>query len=155
MSARHVIDVQPVPEKVLFVNEPQFADQTAPGDGILSDREKPAEDNVRIYVPLDINREAILRRLRDVYWRYGFLTEANEFAVSREIDILVSQIEIFDQIWSAREGDCGNGHSQKATQLVKEVLKILMTREGNGEIFPYELVETLCLEYGLQEYRSE
>ena len=38
MSAHHAIEVHPIPEKALFINEPQFADQTAPGDGILSGR---------------------------------------------------------------------------------------------------------------------
>ena len=66
-----------------------------------------------------------------------------------EVSILVSQIEIYDQIWFVREGDCGNRHSRKATELVKDVWVILMENEGSGEIFPYELAEELRNEYGL------
>lgn len=66
-----------------------------------------------------------------------------------EVRILVSQIEIYDQIWFVREGDCGNRHIRKATELVKDVLEIMMENEGSGETFPYELAEELRNEYEL------
>ena len=92
MSTHHTLDVHPIPEKVLFVNETQLADPT----------ELPAgspPDNIRIYIPLDLNHDAILRRLNGIYRRYGELTESNEFSISSEVYNLISQIEIYDQVW--------------------------------------------------------
>lgn len=46
--------------------------------------EAQPEDNIRVYVPLDLSRDAILRRLQDIYERYGYMTEANEFKIRQE-----------------------------------------------------------------------
>lgn len=147
MSTHHTLDIHPIPENVLYINESQLADQTVLNYEHIHKLEKQPEDNIRIYVPLDLSCDAILRRLQDIYDRYGYLTEANEFKIRQEVSILVSQIEIYDQIWFVREGDCGNRHSRKATELVKDVLAILMENEGCGETFPYELAEVLRSEY--------
>ena len=144
MSTHHTLDVHPIPEKVLFVNETQLADPTELPPGSPS-------DNIRIYIPLDLNHDAILRRLNGIYRRYGELTESNEFSISSEVYNLISQIEIYDQVWFVREGNYGNKHSQKATKLVKEVVKVLMENEGSGETFPYELADELSEEYGLRK----
>ena len=71
------------------------------------------------YHSLDINSEAILRRLHSIYYRYGDLDEDNEFSISGEVGQLISQLEIYDQVWYARGDDAGNGHSKKATKLAK------------------------------------
>lgn len=39
---------------------------------------EPQEDNVRVYIPLDINRKAVLRRLLRTITRYGEANEKNE-----------------------------------------------------------------------------
>ena len=96
MSTHHTLDVHPIPEKVLFVNETQLADPTELPPGSPS-------DNIRIYIPLDLNYDAILRRLNDIYRRYGELTESNEFSISSEVYNLISQIEIYDQVWFVRD----------------------------------------------------
>ena len=59
----HRLDPYPIPKErtPFYVNEPWLADKTLlelPPDR-ESDRK---EDNVRIYIPMDLNREAILRR---------------------------------------------------------------------------------------------
>lgn len=150
MTTHHTLDIHPIPEKVLYINEPQLADQTLLNGEHPHNLENHPNDNIRVYVPLDLSRDAILRRLQDIYDRYGYLTEANECKIHQEVSILVSQIEIYDQIWFAREGDCGNRHSRKATELVKNVLELLMKHEGCGETFPYDLVEELQSEYTLR-----
>ena len=50
------------------------------------------------YHSLDINSEAILRRLHSIYYRYGDLDEDNEFSISVEVGQLISQLELYDQV---------------------------------------------------------
>lgn len=61
----HTLDIHPVPKDKapLFVNEPWLIDDS---NYELSWRNREPEntkDNIRVYIPLDINRQAILRRL--------------------------------------------------------------------------------------------
>ena len=145
MYPKYMLHSSPSAENALYVDALTLADQT-----ILSWECIPeAKDNVRIYIPLELNRAAILRRLYDVYDRYGFLTEANESNIRREVSVLISQTEIYDQVWLERDGDCGNNHSQKATEVVKDMLAVLIEKEGCGETFPYEIIEELQREYGI------
>lgn len=70
----------------LFVNDPGVADITFSfREGFYSADETVPEDNVRIYVPIDLSREMILRRLNYVIARYGEATEANEFALNCDV----------------------------------------------------------------------
>ena len=129
MSLHHALDVEPVSEKALYVHESDLADpsqadvpvpSTAQGKPLdrrerlqLELRSQP-EDNVRVYIPLDINENAILRRLHHIFWKYGDVSEANEAPFRSEVETLVSQVEIYDQVWFVRDGDSGNHHSGKA-----------------------------------------
>ncbi|MBQ8639212.1 MAG: hypothetical protein IJ468_08585 [Lachnospiraceae bacterium] len=161
MATHHSLDIKPVPENVLYINETTLADLTAPEVNQTRGRCKSANqsgepgaipdetDNVRVYLPLDINRQAVIRRLQDVYMRYGCPSGENEFCFKSEINRIISQLEIYDQVWFVRRGDCGNGHSENATELVKEVIRILEIEEGCAESFPYETIEQLRKEYGL------
>ena len=72
------------------------------------------EDNVRVYIPLDINENAILRRLHHIFWKYGDVSEANEAPFCSEVETLVSQVEIYDQVWFARDGDSGKPSQRKS-----------------------------------------
>ena len=78
MTTHHTLDIHPIPEKVLYINEPQLADQTLLNGEHPHNLENHPNDNIRVYVPLDLSRDAILRRLQDIYDRYGYLTEASE-----------------------------------------------------------------------------
>ena len=51
----------------------------------VSEELDPNPDNVRVYLPLDLNAEAILRRLRYVIYRYGEVNEANESNYSADV----------------------------------------------------------------------
>ena len=68
----HKIDVWSVPreETPRFINETHLIDKT-----LLEMPEEVAdmaeEDNIRIFVPLDLNKKAILRRLRCIVNHYG------------------------------------------------------------------------------------
>ena len=71
----HTLDTKPIPEKVLYINEPDLADATINYYGGGNQEEESQADHVRVYVPLDLSADAILRRLRFLVCRYK---EANE-----------------------------------------------------------------------------
>lgn len=103
MLEHHNLDPYPVPrDKVpLYVNEPNVVDITLQEYFELAANPNP-EDNVRIYVPLDLNAEAILRRLDYVIYRYGESTEANECKFRSDVMMIIAQLEIYDQVWYVR-----------------------------------------------------
>lgn len=143
----HTLDVYPIPKEKqpMFINEPWLIDDT-----IAAKRRKqhctpePESDNIRVYLPLDLNQKAILRRLRALIARYGEANEANEFAFSCDVAQLVAQIEIYDQIWFVRHMPKDGRHSQEAKQLVREFVSLLGTiSDGGAETFPFELIRQL------------
>ena len=73
-----MLDIAPIPEKVLYINGPWLIDISFDGMEKVSEEPDPNPDNVRVYLPLNLNAEAILRRLRYVIYRYGEANEANE-----------------------------------------------------------------------------
>ncbi len=103
MSEHHNLDVAPVPEKVLYINETGIADEST-YDLLKGKKDMDEEDNVRIYIPLDLNQSAILRRLNETGYRMEEPTEANECSYSSEVSKIISQLEIYDQVWFVREG---------------------------------------------------
>ena len=100
----HPIDIEPVPvgNAARFINEPWLVDVSFEAMEKWSAEPEDESDNVRIYVPVDLNAEAILRRLRYLVYRYGEATEKNEFKYRADVSRLVSQIEIYNQIWLTR-----------------------------------------------------
>lgn len=153
MAEYHNLDIKPIPESVLYINENLLADISASDIELTSEQMRTPDtqdDNVRIYIPLDLNQSAIIRRLMHIFAMLGDVSEKNELHYSREVDRIISQLEIYDQIWFIREGDCEVSHSHKATLLAKEIIGILHENEGMGELFPYEHIEDLRREYGLQ-----
>ena len=151
----HDIDIHPIPEseKPQFINEPWLSDislmDAYPTKTAEELKQPEAEkDNVRVYVPLDINRKAILRRLRRVISRYGEANENNEINFSMDVEYLVSQIEIYDQIWSVRHMPEEGNHSAEAIALVKEFVSLLEEiPDGCSEYFPFDVIDDLREEY--------
>ena len=106
------------------------------------------EDNIRIYVPLDLNKDAILRRLDSVIFHYGEANEANEFNFAQDVEMLISQIEIYDQIWFVRHVPEKRDHSQEAKELVKEfIARLEEIPDGCAEMFPFDMIDRLKKEY--------
>lgn len=144
--AHHKLDVKPMPEEVLYVNEPELVDRS------LFDLrpEKPEEqgDNIRIYVPLDLNKEAIIRRLEDIESIYKEVTYNNESGFCLTVNMLIQQIEIYDQIWRVRTLSESGNHSSKAVELVKEFIDVLESIPDRcAEYFPYDVIDELKKEY--------
>lgn len=106
------------------------------------------EDNIRIYIPMDLNKDAIMRRLWNVISLYEEASEENEFNFSRDVDALISQIEIYDQIWFVRHMPPEGKHSAEAVELVKEFVEQLEEiPDACAERFPFDIIDELKREY--------
>ena len=116
--------------------------------GILPD------DNVRVYVPLDLNAAQILNRLQQIYQIMESPDDTNELEFSYQVGKIISQLEIYDQVWVAR--DLGNAvrigehlHSKNGIELAGKIVSILLEDEGCAECFPYDVVDELKKEFGI------
>jgi len=152
----HNLDTYPIlkesskESKPLFINEPWMIDPSLQWiqETGYNPNPLPDPDNIRVYVPLDLCKESILRRLDYVINRYGEASEKNEMNYSYDVVTLISQIEIYDQIWLARHRPEIGRHSVEAIELVKEFVKKLEDiEEGDSELFPYSTIEKLKREF--------
>lgn len=100
----HRLDPYPIPKNKmsLYGNEPWLSDKALLEYQRHREPEEQ-EDNVRIYIPMDLNKEAILRRMDRVIWQYGEVTETNEMDFTIAVDMIISQLEIYNQIWFVRQ----------------------------------------------------
>lgn len=147
--SHHNLDPYPIPqnESPLYINEPWLIDKSLLEYPIHPEPEEQ-DDNVRIYVPLDLNREAILRRLRTVISRYGEAGEYNELDFSVEVGMLISQIEIYDQIWFVRNHPDEGTHSPEVISLISDFISELKSiPDAGAELFPFETIDELRREY--------
>ena len=149
----HTFDEFPIPKESqpIFINEPWLIDRSLEWimeTGYTAEL-LPDEDNVRVYIPMDINKEAILRRLRWIIQKYGAVSFwNNESDFSCDVDRLVSQIEIYDKYWLSHGAPADGKHCMKTVEIVKEFVKELKDiDEGDGEMFPYDVIEELEQEY--------
>ena len=124
----HPLDVWPLPreQKPMFINEPWLIDESiylesyAQMQAAREPEDQP--DNRRVYIPLDLNKVAFLRRLDHILDKYPDITWRNESNVRSEVRSILAQIEIYDQQWFVREGNFKTdenhmicGHSKHAT----------------------------------------
>ena len=133
-SEHHNLDIHPIPadRDPMFINEPWLIDksiylETYEQQKKVANPEGEA-DNIWIYLPMDLNKKVILRRLQNLIYHYGEANEENEFNFCADVDRLISQIEIYDQIWYARHlpNDLNERrHSYEAIDLVKEFITVL------------------------------
>lgn len=160
----HDLDIHPIPEEVLYINEMDFLEpnyyelkeqikkaasgKTIAQGGILPD------DNVRIYVPMDLNADKIMWRLYRIYMALDDPAYRNETEFMTAVGIIVSQLEIYDQVWVARDAahavqksESGVYHSQKGIELAKKIIEYLEENEGCAECFPYETIDKLKDEF--------
>lgn len=86
----HKLDIHPIPTDVLYVNELSLAGKVPyetrdTMDKVLTGRTKSnggilPDDNVRIYVPMDLNADIIMWQLYSLHGTLGYPTEKNESA---------------------------------------------------------------------------
>lgn len=154
-SEHHNLDIHPIPkEKVpMFINEPWLIDESIYVETVEQKCEvagpEEEDDNIRVYIPLDISRNAILRRLENLISKYSEANEENELNFSADVDRLISQIEIYDQIWYVRHMPVDNNqHSKEAKTIVKKfVAELESISDGCAEFFLFDTVEELREEY--------
>lgn len=146
----HKLDVCAIPqtEEPVFINEPWLIDSTKSQYSLRNRNPELQGDNIRVYVPLDLNKVAILRRLKKIVMQYGILTEKNETLFRTDVELLISQVEIYDQMICQRQQNEDNEHSDEAVEIVKRFVECLnnITIE-NAKLFPWETIDYLEEEY--------
>lgn len=160
----HSIDIRPIPDKAFYVNEVALANpvdyyDTAECVRQASRGENLPQDNVRVYVPLDLNKDLLLYEVRTLYRSLGSPNEANESSFASAVDQIISKLEIYDQVWIVRNvghavrmknGDAPDIlHSNQAIEAAREMIRVFEQNEGTAECFPYDVVNALKQEYGL------
>lgn len=150
--AHHAIDKHPIPreKEPIYINEPRLIDRSKYIEYIIDEEKQPeaAEDNIRVYVPLDLNREAILRRLDHVIAKYGEASEQNEFAFAGEVYPLISQLEIYDQLHFVKNMPESGSHSAEGIALVKDIIDTPEDiPDACAETFPFMLIDRLREEF--------
>ena len=146
---RHRLDPYPIPKDrtPLCINEPWLIDKSLLDYPPHREPDKK-EDNVRIYIPMDLNRDAILRRLDRVIAQYGEAAEENEMEFSIDVGMVISQLEIYDQVWFVRHMPPDGEHSMEAISLVKEIVtRLEEIPDGCAEYFPFDTIDELKREY--------
>ena len=144
-KSHHALDAYPIPKQkeALYINEPWLIDDSLLEYPINKEPEGQY-DNVRIYIPMDLNRESILRRLRYVIAKFGAASEYNEAEYIIAVNQLISQIEIYDQIWFVRNIPKSGNHSLEARDLVIEFISILEDIPDEcAERFTFDIIKEL------------
>lgn len=135
----HNLGIHPIPEKTLYVNELDLLnsdnyetkaeyDQALTGKTVSQGGILP-EDNVRIYIPMDLKAAVIMHQLNLLYLMLESPSEDNETWFSSGVRVLISQLEIYDQVWVARDAahavqktEGGRFYSKQGIQLAQEYL---------------------------------
>ena len=163
---KHKLDCKPIPENVLYINELNLVDSLPYETNIemekaLTGKRKKEggvlpDDNVRIYVPIDINADAIMRRLHLLFVTMDYPTEDNESAYSLAVRRIISQLEIYDQVCVTRNFEnsvqkelVGVRHSREGIELAKRIADYLEENDGTAELFPWDEIEELRKEFWL------
>ena len=163
---RHKLDYKPIPEDVLYINELDLADSVPYETNIEMEKALTGKckkeggvlpnDNVRIYVPIDINPEAIMWRLDFLFITMDYPTEDNESAYSFAVRRIISQLEIYDQVCVTRNFENsvqkelgGVRHSREGIELARRIADYLEENDGTAELFPWDEIEKLRKEFWL------
>ena len=90
--ARHTLDIYPIPKEQspMYINEPWLIDQSLLDETVYHQDPFAQSDNIRVYIPLDINRASILRRLDYVIRRYGEANEDNETSFQLDVESIIA-----------------------------------------------------------------
>ena len=163
---KHKLDCKPIPEDVLYINELDLADSVPYETNIEMEKALTGkckeeggvlpDDNVRIYVPIDINADAIMRRLHLLFVTMDYPTEDNESAYSFAVRRIISQLEIYDQVCVTRNFEesvqkelGGVRHSREGIELARRIVDYLEENDGTAELFPWDEIEKLRKEFWL------
>ncbi len=118
------------------------------------------DDNVRVYVPLDISEESILHELRTLYHTLGDPDDDNEFSFTNGMRKIYRKLDIYDEAMMERypeqivhcKDESGEvDHSVQVIRIVEKMIQIMEENEGCAEMFPYDAIDTLRDEYSINE----
>ena len=146
----HRLDLYPIPtdQRAVFINEPWLLDPTIEE---TEERRNPdvQADNSRVYIPLDINSHAILRRLDGIITTFETINTQNVSAFRSAIHRLILQIEIYDQMRGVRELVDPGQHSPSALQMLPEFIRRLeaVPKEADAGSFPEDVIEKLRADF--------
>ncbi len=97
---------------------------------------------------MDLKQEAILRRLDRVIVQYGEAREENEIEFGIDVGMIISQLEIYDQVWFIRHMPKEGKHSQEAKKLVRAIItRLEEIPDGGAECFPFETIDEFKQKY--------
>ena len=150
MKDRIQLDPYPIPkeESPLFINVPWLVDASIDVEYSASTQPEAENDNRRVYIPLDLNKKAMLRRLDEIIRRYGAANELNELDFSLDVRRLLYQVDIYERIWFVRHMLENAKHSHEGISLIQEFVKRLEEIPDEcAECFPFEMIEELKNEY--------
>lgn len=163
---KHKLDYKPIPEDVLYINELDLADTLPYQTKMDMERAETGKsereggilpnDNVRIYVPIDLNSDFIMWRLHAIFVSLDYPTEDNESAYSYAVRRIISQLEIYDQVCVTRNFEesiqkelGGVRHSREGIELAGRIVEYLEDNDGTAECFPWEEIGELRNEFWL------
>ena len=110
---------------------------------------KEQPDTYTVYVPMIVNKEKIVGKLRGLIARLGDCDWRNEMDYQVETDRLIRQIEVFDELVKQESG-VDTAHAEETVSLVKDFVAIIIQMtDDDGETYPYEEILELSKEYGL------
>lgn len=118
------------------------------------------DDNVRVYVPINISADSILYEVNQVYDRLGLPDGYNDFSFFEEMRKIYRKLDIYDEVLMERYPEkaihyhvenSDFSHSENVIQVVNEMIQIMEDNEGCGELFPYEAINALRDDYFLDE----
>ena len=150
----------PNDNSAIYLNEPWLIDHAntpqTKADVEKFQQPETSADNVRVYIPMDLNRAAILGRLDEIIDRNGECSEANELVYSAEVATIISQLEIYDQVHFRRDCDqkddktnnANSNHSPSGQMLAKKIVaKLAEIPDDGAESFPFDLIAELETEF--------
>ena len=74
------------------------------------------------------------------------------FLLSNDVRLIIAQLEIYDQVWKVRHMPKEGSHNAEAKELAEETVRMLEEiPNGCSEIFPFDLIEELREEFGIEE----
>ena len=130
--------------RTVFINDNCFTDSSIQ----YTESAEAPSDSVWVYAPIDLNPEAILRRLEYLLDSYGEISEENETSVSLEVFNLISQMEVYDRYWQKERNL--ETHCPETIELARRFVDVLDEYQyANTELFPFEEIEYLSKEYGI------
>ena len=103
-----------------------------------------------------LSKDSILEKLTQIVQRYGEANELNEFYFSRDVDLLIDEFKRYERNLIRETGNADpqrpeQRHSPEMIDLVTAFVKQLIAiPDGCAEVFPFETVDELCEEYGIE-----